>query len=520
MHMNAYLNYIIEANIALALFLGCYHLILKDETRFRLLRIFLITGIMSSVLFPLIDVDFDTPTTSLSIGRVIPSYWLPEVLVGNEGVAHTQAETPGFWQYVTIIYFAGLIVGFVYTLLQLWQLFTIMRETTTYQIHNLRIAESNEDRPIFSFFNFIFIGNAHVLSREEKQQIIAHESVHARQWHSFDILFVNALKILFWFNPLINQYKKTFVQLHEFEADARAVENSDVNMYCSLLARVALQSADYTLANHFNNSLTIKRIEMMRSIKYNIRRWKLLAISAALPAAFFFIACQDQVGDDIAQVARNSSHALIVPEFVKQRLESLKKSDPEKNYVVLELNETATEKMNNLKSTYGLPRSIEIFTAVDGKVIESGIKGEASEIVIEKSKTSSASSETQTFAIVEFNQEVRSASEGAVQEEIFTVVEEQPEFSGGYDSMMNFLRQNLRYPSDARQAGIEGTVYVSFIVWADGAVSEVKVIRGVHESVDREAKRVVEMFPKWKPGRQSGREVSVRFVIPIKFALG
>ena len=519
--MNAYLNYIIEANIALALFLACYHFILKDETRFRLLRIFLITGIVASVLFPVIDVDFDTATTPLSISRVIPSYWLPEVVVGEEAIAHTSEKIFSFWRFAAVIYFLGLLFAFLSTSLQLAQLFAMIRQSKTYRLRNLRIAESNENKPIFSFFNFIFIGNAHLLSPEEKQQIIRHESVHARQWHSFDILLTNALKIVFWFNPLINQYKKTFIQLHEFEADARAVENSDVNNYCSLLARVALQSADYTLANHFNNSLTVKRIEMMRTIKYNIRRWKLLAIATALPATFFVIACQDQIGDDIAQVARNSSHALIVPEFVEQRLATLRKDDPEKNYVVLELNETATEKMNTLKSTYGLPRSIEIFTAVDGKVVESGIKGEASDITIEKSTTSSkASRETQTFAIVEFNQEVRSASEGAAQEKIFTVVEQQPEFPGGYDSLLNFLRQNLRYPDDARQTGVEGTVYVSFVVWADGSVSEANVLRGINPSCDQEAKRVVEMFPRWKPGKQSGREVSVRFVIPIKFALG
>src|SRR5690606_33953339 len=140
------------------------------------------------------------------------------------------------------------------------------------------------------------------------------------------------------FNPFINTYKKIFIQLHEFEADARAVKNSDVNKYCSLLARVALQSADFKLANHFNNSLTVKRIEMMRRIKKNIRHWKVVAIASALPLVFFFVACQDQVTNEVTEIAKNSTHALIVPDFVKQRFEELRAANPGKTYTVLELN--------------------------------------------------------------------------------------------------------------------------------------------------------------------------------------
>ena len=194
------------------------------------------------------------------------------------------------------MYAAGFILFLVAALLQLNQLLRIIRRSKTYSAGNLRIAESSEDKPTFSFFNFIFIGKAHTLSREEKQQIIQHETVHARQWHSFDILLINGLKILFWFNPFINTYKKIFIQLHEFEADARAVENSDVNKYCSLLARVALESADFKLANHFNSSLTVKRITMIRTLKNNISYWKVAMCTLLLPATFLLVSCQDQLG--------------------------------------------------------------------------------------------------------------------------------------------------------------------------------------------------------------------------------
>lgn len=102
---------------------------------------------------------------------------------------------------------------------------------------------------------------------------------------------------------------------------------------------------------------------------------------------------------------------------------------------------------------------------------------------------------------------------------IFTVVEQQPEFQGGMEAMMNFLRKNIRYPASARRMGVDGTVYVSFVVSKDGSISEVKVIRGLSADLDQEAVRVVSIMPPWKAGKQNGKPVFVRFVLPIKFKL-
>lgn len=102
---------------------------------------------------------------------------------------------------------------------------------------------------------------------------------------------------------------------------------------------------------------------------------------------------------------------------------------------------------------------------------------------------------------------------------IFTVVEQQPEFEGGYAAMMAFIKKNMRYPASARRMGVDGTVYVSFVVSKDGSISEVKTIRGISADCDKEAMRVVSMMPPWKPGKQNGKPVFVRFVLPIKFQL-
>jgi periplasmic protein TonB len=104
-------------------------------------------------------------------------------------------------------------------------------------------------------------------------------------------------------------------------------------------------------------------------------------------------------------------------------------------------------------------------------------------------------------------------------DELFTVVDQQPEYEGGYDAMMAFIKQNMKYPANARRMQIEGTVHVSFIVSKTGEISDVKVLRGIMTECDREAVRVVQMMPRWKPGKQNGRSVNVRFILPLKFRI-
>jgi len=102
---------------------------------------------------------------------------------------------------------------------------------------------------------------------------------------------------------------------------------------------------------------------------------------------------------------------------------------------------------------------------------------------------------------------------------VFTVVEQQPEFDGGYEGMMNFIKKNMKYPASARRMGIDGTVFVTFVVGRDGSINDVKVLRGISADCDKEAVRVVQAMPNWKPGKQNGKPVLVRFNLPIKFKL-
>ncbi|SFU42631.1 outer membrane transport energization protein TonB [Porphyromonadaceae bacterium KHP3R9] len=106
-----------------------------------------------------------------------------------------------------------------------------------------------------------------------------------------------------------------------------------------------------------------------------------------------------------------------------------------------------------------------------------------------------------------------------VTEEIFVVVEEQPEFPGGNAAMMKFLSDNIKYPVIAQENGIQGRVITNFVVEKDGSITDVQVVRGVDPSLDKEAVRVIQSMPKWKPGKQRGSAVRVRFTLPVVFRL-
>ncbi len=103
--------------------------------------------------------------------------------------------------------------------------------------------------------------------------------------------------------------------------------------------------------------------------------------------------------------------------------------------------------------------------------------------------------------------------------EVFVFVEVIPEYPGGDQARLAYLRDNIKYPKKAREQGIQGTVYLTFVVEKDGNVSSVKVLRGIGGGCDEESVRVVSNMPKWKPGTQRGRQVRVQYSMPIKFTL-
>jgi periplasmic protein TonB len=108
----------------------------------------------------------------------------------------------------------------------------------------------------------------------------------------------------------------------------------------------------------------------------------------------------------------------------------------------------------------------------------------------------------------------------AEEAQIFSVVESAPEFpGGGQAALLKYLSNNIEYPQIANESGIQGRVFVTFVVEVDGSVTDVKILRGIGGGCDEEAVRVVKGMPRWKPGKQRGKPVRVQFNLPVKFTL-
>lgn len=114
---------------------------------------------------------------------------------------------------------------------------------------------------------------------------------------------------------------------------------------------------------------------------------------------------------------------------------------------------------------------------------------------------------------------VEEAEEEQEEQQIFTVVEAMPSYPGGEEAMRRYLSESIEYPQMARESGIQGRVFVTFVVERDGNITDVQILRGIGGGCDEEALRVIKNMPKWAPGKQRGKPVRVQFNMPIMFKL-
>ena len=132
--------------------------------------------------------------------------------------------------------------------------------------------------------------------------------------------------------------------------------------------------------------------------------------------------------------------------------------------------------------------------------------------------TIQASDDTQAAVEIKYTP-VEVEEEEVEEQQIFQVVEEMPEFPGGMGECMKFLAKNIKYPTIAQENGVQGRVIVQFVVNRDGSIVDPVVMRGVDPHLDKEALRVISLMPKWKPGKQRGKEVRVKYTVPVMFRL-
>jgi TonB family protein len=479
--MNTFLNYLIEANLGLIFFYAIYWVVLQKEDQFTFKRTYLLASVVASLLFPFFTIGTSTPLIP-SLSQTTAVQWLPEIVIYANGNVNPELNSFHFnWSWITLAYLIIAACVFTLFLIRILSLITLFKRSTHYAWKNYTVAESNNVQGVFSFFNFIFLSPGEFLAEAEKQDILRHEEVHIKKLHSIDIILIQLLSIVFWFNPIIRSYKKSLVQIHEFEADARSVEGHDVDEYCSLLAKVALQNNGYVLANHFTNSFTLKRITMMKTVRRKIKNWKVLAAALTLPLFFFVVACQDQVINELK--ASTLSQVSEFPAEVKSALSNLNNLYPEAKFIYLE---GATEEIKKVMSSDKKNMVMSSFNFPEREMM--GV------ITVDVSK----------YNLQDANG-------------VFSVVEKSAEPKGGMEEFYKYVGMNITYPAQARKMGIEGRVFVEFVVNTDGSISDTRVLKGIGAGCDLEAERIVAASEAWIPAKEKGKIVKQRMVIPIVF---
>ena len=139
---------------------------------------------------------------------------------------------------------------------------------------------------------------------------------------------------------------------------------------------------------------------------------------------------------------------------------------------------------------------------------------------IEEIKKTEVSTETtEGPETVVFEEPVKEVVSTGEDNTVYNYVEQQPEFPGGIEAMVKFIQKNMKYPALARRMGVEGKVFVGFVVNKDGSITGVEIVKGISTECDKEATRVVQLMPPWKVGKQNGKPVRVKFIVPINFKL-
>ena len=543
--MAEFLIYDLKVAVLIAVFYFCYRLLMERETMHRLNRIVLLSSILLSLVLPLCvitlhkTVEVEQIPVVDTAELVITELGESEGQVHDWGKDHNHATSPlDSSSVIFAIFMIGVVCRSLYIAKSYRQLRRMIKDSEQHSLED-GVTLAVVDLPVapFSWMRTIVLGR--IDYEERNPSILAHERGHILLHHSWDIVFVEVLTALQWFNPVVWLLRRDLRTIHEYEADASVLSSgSDVSQYIQLLMRKATGTKACILANGINNSTIKKRINMMLVNKSPRRNsLKLLAllpivgITLALNAETVtdFVYKNDEPQKQVpvkkgkrnATIKTGSNQGINVIEIVEPKSDdelkvydtTLGESEPNMAVLILNTKKKGEEpllivdkKIATIEQVRALPRDAvaSVGTMREEAAISSyGEKAKYGALII---------------TTVKHQKEIY--NEQISQPDVFDKVDEAPQFPGGMAGMMQYLSSNIRYPEDAREAGTQGRVIVSFIVEKDGSISNAKVAKPTYSSLDEEALRVVSAMPNWMPGKQNGQAVRVKYSVPVSFRLG
>lgn len=466
--------YSLKVSVFLIAFYLMFKSLMSRETLHRANRYLILGSIGLSFALPLWHITLNAaPGHAVTAAELSQSVvWLEEVIVGG-GTSHSFD-----WRALAVVaFYAGIGVCLLRMIVSIIGVLRVIRrgERQTLPDGTVLVITDDEQAP-FSWIKYIIINRKD--HDENLQEILTHERAHIRCRHSIDVLVCDVFCCLQWFNPAMWLLRRELCAVHEYEAD-KAVLDSGINakQYQILLIKKAAGGKWYSIANSFNHSKLKYRITMMSRKKSS--GWTMAKALYVLPiAAFAAIA--------FANCSKTESENTQDFTYDKTVLQYLPKEGDVK---FIGKNLDGTECVLVRKADGSVRRCME-------KEIGENEHHIAIEVIEEDA-----------------NYDVD------LENTVFFIVEEMPEFPGGEEGLRKFIADNIKYPEEAEQKNIQGKVYVQFVINREGNVEDVKLAKGVDPLLDEAAMNIVKSMPQWKPGKQRGQYVKVSFTVPINFQL-
>ena len=252
--MNELVLYLLQSGISLVLLYTVYWIFLRKDTFFVVNRTFLVTSVMFSLLFPLLQIEWLFPSEMSSTYYIL----LDVVTINSSKIESTFANNLTAIQVLLVVYLTGISIFTIRFFFQLTQLGIMVWKNGISRHEGLRIVFIDSNYSPFSFFNLIFI-NRKEINQQNIKEIITHEQVHIRQKHSADLILLEIMTIIQWFNPFVWFYRTSLKSVHEYLADEGVLLKgyNPVNYQNLLIGQyMGIQVNDLT--NNFNHSLLKK----------------------------------------------------------------------------------------------------------------------------------------------------------------------------------------------------------------------------------------------------------------------
>lgn len=562
--MNA-LDYFLKANLYGLLFVGCYWLFLRRHTFFNVNRAYLLISAVLSLVLPVASLPTQTVQTlpdPVPVGVIS----LPVATISTVTAEMGQSGSGPDWEQIGLLIYGLMAVLFLlWVIVRVGRLVMLIRRSPRQMGDGyLLVQPNNPNIPTFSFFGYLVLNPADV----DNDLIIKHELVHIRQYHSADVVGMALLRAVFWACPALWLIDRMLRQVHEFLADEPASQPTD---YARFLVEYTFGVRPDTLTNgFFNPSLLKQRIQMLR--QRATTRWALGKYVLVIPLAFILLAMTTS-REEIVNIIQPTAAETIT---VSGRVTSATGREPisgvtatstgnniqpaireeTANVVSQAMNEafTISGRVTNVADGKPLSGAVLVVkntkqgttTDADGRYELSNVPEGAllvvsfvgfipQELKVDNQRVINVAMALQTsklneVVVVAYEPAVEPVpvaesipakpnSQTGINNEVFTVVEQQPEFTGGMRAMSQYLSRNLRYPKEARQGKVQGQVLVQFVVAQTGEIQNLRVLKGIGGGCDEEAVRVVSQMPNWNPGKQNGKAVSVQYNLPIQFSL-